>query len=322
METTRVASEAITLRPLNLGELLDSAITLYRKNWITLIGISAVVSVPILVMQIIAALVTLPTDPFFTGARLDSSEFAESFALLAFYGATIIVSILGGLGRVFELGAIAIAVSEQYLRRAITIKQAYLRALRKWLALLIASFILGLASVAILLPLFGVIGLGVISPAFGSQSQANVGLAISMLCMCFGSIPLFVIWFALAMRWSFFTQAIVLEDLSGIAGIRRSWRLTKGSFWRVVGILFLLGIFIYVVTAVPTAAIQFGATAMFLGSLFVPTVLNSIVATLVAMVTEPLQFAVITLLYYDLRVRKEGFDLEMLMQQMTPVNPK
>ena len=322
METPRVASQAITLRPLNLGELLDSAITLYRRNWITLIAISAVVSVPILVMQIFSALLTLPNDPLFSGAPGASNDFGGSLGLLAFYGATILVSILGGLARVFELGAIAIAVSEQYLNRVVTIKQAYLRALGKWLPLLVASFLIGLITVAIMLPFFGVIGLTSFSPYLESSSAASAVLAASMMCLCFGSVPLFVIWLALAIRWTFFTQTIVLEDLGGVAGIRRSWRLTKGSFWRVAGILFLLCIFIYILTVIPTSAIQFGATALFFGSLLLPTVLNSIVATLVTMVTEPLQYAVLTLLYYDLRVRKEGFDLEMLMQHMPAVNSK
>lgn len=82
--------------------------------------------------------------------------------------------------------------------------------------------------------------------------------------------------------------------------------------------MLLLGIFIYILTMVPTFAIQFGASAILPGSIAISTIANSTVNTLVAILITPIQFAVMTILYYDLRIRKEGFDLQLAMQPSNP----
>ena len=53
----------LTLRPLRLGELLDQAIRLYRRNFITFVGIVAMVYVPLMILQIAStALMTSSLD--------------------------------------------------------------------------------------------------------------------------------------------------------------------------------------------------------------------------------------------------------------------
>ena len=56
------ASLPAVLRPLSLGEVLDVAIALYRKNLVTLVGIVAVVSLPLLLIQVVATLFALPSN--------------------------------------------------------------------------------------------------------------------------------------------------------------------------------------------------------------------------------------------------------------------
>lgn len=110
--------------------------------------------------------------------------------------------------------------------------------------------------------------------------------------------------------------ALVLEPrLSASAALSRSWELTRGSRWRVFGLLLILVILLYI----PIAAIG-GLVAVFVpgaGSLFTrpqATVAVTAVAItgLIQMFIYPLFYCVLTVAYYDLRVRKEGFDLEVL----------
>jgi hypothetical protein len=110
--------------------------------------------------------------------------------------------------------------------------------------------------------------------------------------------------------------AIVIEPrLSASAALSRSWELTRGSRWRMLGLLLVLVILLYI----PIAAIG-GLVAIFVpnaGSLLArPAVEVSVVAAALSGVAQifiyPLFYCVLTVAYYDLRVRKEGFDLEVL----------
>ena len=76
----------------------------------------------------------------------------------------------------------------------------------------------------------------------------------------------------------------------------------------------MMYIFIVVVSATPTYAITFAT--LLLPSPIIGTVLTSTVSILISVLITPLWFALITLLYYDLRIRKEGFDLELRAQQL------
>ena len=111
--------------------------------------------------------------------------------------------------------------------------------------------------------------------------------------------------------------AIVIEPrLSASAALSRSWELTRGSRWRMFGLLLVLVILLYI----PIAAIG-GLVAVFApggaGTMFArPSVTVSVAAVAISGLAQvfiyPLFYCVLTVAYYDLRVRKEGFDLEVL----------
>jgi uncharacterized membrane protein len=110
--------------------------------------------------------------------------------------------------------------------------------------------------------------------------------------------------------------ALVIESrLGASAALSRSWELTRGSRWRLFGLLLVLVILLYL----PIAAIG-GLVAVFVpgaGSIFTrPDASVAVVAVavtgLVQIFIYPLFYCVLTVAYYDLRVRKEGFDLEVL----------
>jgi hypothetical protein len=111
--------------------------------------------------------------------------------------------------------------------------------------------------------------------------------------------------------------SLVLEQGSTPTGaLSRSWSLTRGSRWRMLGLLVTLLILLYV----PIIAL------MALAELLLPTggaglgagLLTLAVVGVVQMLLYPLLYCVLTVAYYDLRVRKEGFDLEVLASTLQP----
>ena len=311
----------VELRPMGLGELLDLAITLYRRNWITLIGISAVINLPLLFLQVIAAALALPSNIFELG-QTPNSSLSSSEGMLLYYAALGLISLIGFVAQIFEAGAFSAAISERYLGRSITIKQAYGRALRRWLTLIFASVLVGLVELAVFAPFILLFLSSFVFSIAGSQSSTYAGfLGLASLCLCCGMILFIPVALYITTRLTFYTQAIVLENLNAPAAMGRSWRLVKNSFWRVFGTLALLWILIYILTIVPILTVQFGLNIFLPLAVMASTILGSVLGTLITILITPIQHAVVTLLYYDLRIRKEGFDLEFAMRQSDTALP-
>ena len=118
----------------------------------------------------------------------------------------------------------------------------------------------------------------------------------------------------IAVRLSVAPAALVLENIGVIEGIKRSWALTRGNFWKVLGTLFLAGL----ITSIISGAIS-GATGV-VGSgfaviapemyAFFMALITFITAVLSALVL-PFNASVTALIYVDLRMRNEGLDVEL-----------
>ena len=250
------------LRPLTVGEILDTSFALYRRHFGALATVALVCTgVPLVLRLFLEA----------------GGGVLTNLALFALYLVSLVVLSL------VATGATVFIVSESYLGRPISAREALSRATpylgRILLSSLLVVFVVGLGFLLLVIP-------GII---------LGVGLALA--------IP-----------------AVVLEPrMSASAALSRSWELTRGSRWRIFG----LGLTLLVLLYVPVVAIT-GLFALILpkasGSGFGPGSLSSIVALsvsgLVQMLIYPLFYCVLTVTYYDLRVRKEGFDLELLASSL------
>ncbi len=186
------------------------------------------------------------------------------------------------------LGAIASAaatfvVSDSYMGRAVSARDAFARA---------TPFISRLIVLGVLMSL--VIGIG-------------------LVCLV---IPGVILFTGLALS----TPALVIEGLpSANAAMGRSWALTKGFrgklFWALLTVLVLI--------LLPTIALGGFAAASGDATLLEPTVSPAtlgwlVAASLIQLLIYPLFYCVLTVAYYDLRVRKEAFDLEVLASGLSP----
>jgi hypothetical protein len=146
-------------------------------------------------------------------------------------------------------------------------------------------------------------------------TKAGAGLLVVGLL---AAVPVAVL---LGVRWSMAPPALLLEEQPVTASIGRSWRLVRGSFWRVLGILVLTGVLVTVASSVITVPLAAISALLSVGqdvpySNFGITLAQLVirgVATIVAgAIFYPFQASVTALLYIDLRMRREGLDVELI----------
>jgi hypothetical protein len=119
------------------------------------------------------------------------------------------------------------------------------------------------------------------------------------------------------------TPALVLENLpTAVAALRRSWTLTNGYRLKILGLLFLLGVIMMLPWMAVTGLAAIGGALVAAGGgggtrmVVLVAVLGIVLGALVLFLLQPLLHGVLTISYYDLRVRKEGFDLEVLASSL------
>ncbi|MBI4340519.1 MAG: zinc ribbon domain-containing protein [Chloroflexi bacterium] len=115
--------------------------------------------------------------------------------------------------------------------------------------------------------------------------------------------------------WSCYIQAVVIEGGGPMAALMRSWQLVRGSWWRIFGILLVFSLL--------AVAVALLASLPGLGLALVSTRWGDFLATLGQTLATPILYIALTLVYLDLRARKEGLSLERLAQEVAsaPRNP-
>lgn len=194
-------------------------------------------------------------------------------------------------------GALVAAIAKAYLSQPPTMGEAYRTASEHYGSAWGANFLMGLAIIA---PVFAV-------SCAATMLRMGEGIWLVLLLI----VPLAVF---LGTRWSLLLPSILLEDLGSQAGMRRSWDLTEGSFWKVFGTSFLASLLIIVLATLPQLVIAYGLE-MLLPNVPIVAVVETVLTQLGIMLTLPVSVGVSVVLYYDLRVRKEAFDLALQAQE-------
>jgi hypothetical protein len=302
------------LRPMGIGDILDETFRLYRENFTRLVATVAIIEVPyqiILLLVGVGFIGSVQSLPGFNGttfgqpitppqaARLSQSSLAF-FAFLPIFGIVTVAALT------ILAAAMAFVISNRYLNRTVTVGQAYGAVVQRIGALLLAllwivvRFILLVVAISVLAGIFSAAHLGVVA--------LILGLAIIPLTLYFG------------IAWSLFPQAAVLDGVGGIASTRRSRQLIAGYWWKTFAVVLLTALLVFIVGQIPTAIIN-GIVGTATGSLVVRTIITGIIGLIVGVLVRPIQVSALTLLFYDLKIRKEAFDLEALVQQAGAPTP-
>jgi len=275
----------LDLRPLSLGELLDRTFFLYRRNFWLFIGIAAVPYSFFFVINLITASLPLLTRAIASG-QVQSGAAAGAAAvggLLALVGA-----LAGAVAFLFSVGASVFAVSEIYGGHQTSIRASLARVRGHSGTIFGVLFFSGLITVA-------------------------------------GFIALVIPGVYLMCRVCVATPAALLEEIGASDSIRRSFDLTRNFAGRAFMIHLLYFAVVFGVVAVlqfPFMALaEINAKNIQLAALW--TVLTQVGDFLRNVLVAPVSTISFALFYYDLRVRKEAFDLQMMMKAIgaDPVPP-
>jgi uncharacterized membrane protein YeaQ/YmgE (transglycosylase-associated protein family) len=275
-----VAGEG-ALRPLDIGQTLDSAVNLYSKNAITLWKLVAIVIVPIEVIEVLLRRVTLPSDVFLRHGTLythgNTSSTASSVALL-------VVALLGLFGQLLATGAVFKLQLDAYLGRPHEIRES-------------------------------------LEYAFGRHRLLSllwVGI-ISTVMIVVGFILIIIPGIYLLVALSLAVPVLMLEGQRGMGAISRSMSLVSGRWWPTFGRL-LVGLILYIVAVFIIGAIA-GAIAHSTTNVTLYEVIQGLVGALISILLAPFFAAIINVTYIDLRVRKEGADHGTLIAGGPPSGP-
>lgn len=268
------------MRPRSVGEILDAGIKLYVRNTRTLMGLAAVVVVP---LQTVAAIVLLSTVS--SGSDVPSGYFSLSHPATtqseasARLGGSAVLAIVSLLVSLLTTAACVKAVSDLYLDQPTGVKASLRFAVRRLPALL------------------------------GMEVLMILGLMLAFIVVIIPGIWLYV-------AWSVAAPALLIERFGPWRALGRSRRLVKGRWWATAGVLLVATILVTVVSGAVQAALVGIASLPSTPSVPVAVVVTTVASVLSTVIAQPFHAAVTTTLYYDLRVRHEGYDLQLLAEQL------
>ena len=276
------------LRPLGLGDIFDEGFDLYKRNFVFLLLVTAITVVPLDIGLAFAAPRLFPVIFDLFGITSNSDAFwvwlVVSTTKLTLYLPLFLLAV----------APLAAAGAGRYLERETTLWSVYRLWLRRLPGLLAA-------------------------------------LALTALTLTLGLVLCVVPWFVAATQLFFVLQAVTVEGKGPGRALGRSNGLVGGYGGRVFNCLLLLALIAWVISLGVTFPLAYlvgsvlhlapGASSLYGGAAAVghtaeQQVVTLITAGLAHLVLLPFLVCVMTVLYYDLRIRKEGLDIEMLAEDL------
>jgi hypothetical protein len=263
-----------------VGEILDAGIKVYIRNARTLMGLVALVVIP---LQILVAIVLLSTIPNGADVPAGSLSFSARGTApsdpAASLGASAFLLVVQLLATWLTTAACVKAVSDAYMDEPTSIGESLRFALRRLPALA------------------------------GMEILLFLGLIAAFIALIIPGIWLYV-------SWSVAAPALLIERVGAARALGRSRKLVKGRWWPTAAVLIVASIMVSVVSGAFQALFAGVASLSSQPSLLASVALLTLSSAVATIIAQPLHSAVSTILYYDLRVRHEGLDLHLLAEQL------
>ncbi|MFC6354833.1 hypothetical protein [Luethyella okanaganae] len=305
----------IPLRPLGFGTLIGTPFQVLRRNPKATFGSALLIQA----ITLVATLVVLIPVGIGVVGRIESATLGERDAVAAGGIAALVLSALvplaiSILASALLQGVIVLEVARATLGEKLTLGMLWKAVFKRLWPLTLWILILAGALLVALGVLVAIItGLVLLGGAF---------IGVGVLAGVVGGLGLALLFVWLFVKTSLVPCLVVVERAGVSAAIRRSWALTNGYFWKTFGVQLLVGLIVNVVSQVVTTPIML--LYSFAVTLIDPNnVLNSIgpaiglylvliiVTLVVGSIAAVAQAATVALIYIDLRMRKEGLDLEL-----------
>jgi hypothetical protein len=270
---------APNLRPLRIGEILDVTIKLYLRNFKTLLLLVTIVAGPLHVLGTLITLSTAPEDTRVTFSDIGNNTTTPQHAPSgSFWTGQLVVIVLTLVVTTLATAVSFKAVSDAYLGERPSVGESLRFVGRRVPSVLWVTVL------------------------------SWLGIVAAFICLIVPGI-----WVSIA--WTVAVPALLFEGCKGRKALGRSFALVKDRWWPTCAAI-VLG---YVLASVVGGILQGLIVVPVFGSSdsdSTAIVANGIATTLSAIVVTPFQAALAAVIYYDLRVRKEGFDLQLLAERL------
>jgi len=296
----------VPLRPLGLGEILDGAVRAVRADPAVMFGLAAVVVTVAVALQTLVQLYVssllgpaigdLPLDEGMTSA--DVAMMSDMLSTSA--GQALTVPLLVPVTSVLT-GLLIVSVSRSVLGQRVALREVW-RTRRVWLLVGFALLQMLASTLATALWAGAVV-------ALAAAGATGAAVAVGLL----GGLALLVVLVWVTARTLLVPPALMLEGRRFWRTVARAWRLTRGSFWRLLGIYLLANLLVSVLMYlfVVPAAVVAGVVAATTGSQSVTVLVSALGQVVGLTLSTTFLAAVVALLYVDVRIRREGLDLEL-----------
>jgi hypothetical protein len=271
------------LKPMDIGETLDGALTIFRRHFLLFIKVG------IIALWLPVALTIY----------VELAGGTQQHPFLA-----IVIFVIQWFAGLFLTASAVRIISDSYLGRRPELSDALALGSSKIMPL----FLVGLAKGLLL----GLIAVGIV--AFGAlavpRTAVGSGLGLFATLVVIAAGCWFIVY--VACGYAVTAPVVVLEELnSSFDAFGRSWDLTRGFKLKILLIFLVVAVLVFVPgIAVGAVGAALTPDARMLGQAI------QIVSAALPILLTPLFSCVLTLVYYDLRVRREAFDLEVLSEQL------
>ena len=293
--------EAPQLRPLGVGDIVDRVFALYRSRP-QLYVVASAVPYLIFVLVVAGAAVAFAgtligiaqfTNLVAAGEQPDPSLFVAAMVSIAGFVLFIVVAAVLILST--QTTALVYAMSARYLGRQVTLGEAFRAGLRATPRVIFTGLLIFLTFVLLW---------AVLAVAMAVSQQVLVVLVLAIV----GIVGTFYVLASTLVA----PVVATLESVDPFTAIRRSWSLSAGNRWRILGLQLLLVVINAVISSVVTAVF----VTSLIGDPTLRTVAQQLVSAGTTILWAPVEWGTFAILYYDLRVRHEAFDLQLAAEAL------
>jgi hypothetical protein len=305
MEAITLEDRITRIRPLGFGEILDMTFRIYRKRFRPIFVLTLLIYGPFYFLrEMLGWLLGLQSQ-----GRFSEPDLIVGMTLMTLF--FILIALIMLILWPLWMAAITGISSGTFLR-----DESF-----TWIDGLRLSGKHGLKSALTVLMIFA-LGLGcglaylilLLTVLFVAETAGAPDWLLGLLVI-FPTLIFILSMLIASIRLSLVFPVILEEGTAHWECLKRSWQLTKSSFWRIVGLLFSLVVIEGMITSIPSFISQ--------SFLFNPSVQSmgiaitlSLTATFFFCLTTPLQAIAMLLVYVDRRARREGWDLEQRMNRL------
>lgn len=322
------------MRPLSVGEILDRALQLFRSSFLALFSLALVFQAPAYAAGRLFQTLMQEKAPVLSRPGAFRGELPTPEQLLWLLGGA--AAYLAVVLAIYQLAAAALtsAAGRAFLGERVEVR----RALRESLARapqVLGTYLVVCAWCALVLVLAALPGLGLaLASALLDSPAARIALFVGGLALV--GLAVVAVGFWLLLTYALSSEVVIIERLSFVEAMRRSARLMSGSvgpsFFNnckvraslVHAVNLCIGLSVLVVSSLPTLIVSsaFGASPLAPETYdpvrvplwaLIPAEVFQVLTQTAAM---PYGLLAVIVFYFDLRIRKEGFDLELLAERL------